>query len=166
MNVRPLLELLHGRGAHADSVGCVRGLSVEEAGRTVAGLPHTIWQLLWHMNFWIRYDLDRIAGQAAPYPEHASASWPPPRPEDAAAWEGEVRRFALLLDEIATLARFGPDVLSRHVAATHPSHESKDATVYGVLWQIVAHDSYHLGQIADVRRALGAWPPPGGGDTW
>ena len=28
------------------------------------------------------------------------------------------------------------------------------------------HVSYHGGQIALVRRMLGAWPPPGGGDTW
>jgi hypothetical protein len=24
----------------------------------------------------------------------------------------------------------------------------------------------HLGQVVLLRRLLGAWPPPGGGDTW
>jgi len=28
------------------------------------------------------------------------------------------------------------------------------------------HVSYHVGQIALLRRMMGAWPPPGGGDTW
>jgi len=28
------------------------------------------------------------------------------------------------------------------------------------------HGTYHLGQVVLIRRMLGAWPPPGGGDTW
>ena len=28
------------------------------------------------------------------------------------------------------------------------------------------HVSYHVGQIALLRRMMNAWPPPGGGDTW
>ena len=28
------------------------------------------------------------------------------------------------------------------------------------------HISYHVAQIALLRRMMGAWPPPGGGDTW
>ena len=28
------------------------------------------------------------------------------------------------------------------------------------------HVSYHVGQIALLRRILGSWPPPGGGDSW
>jgi hypothetical protein len=35
-----------------------------------------------------------------------------------------------------------------------------------VLYQLAAHNSYHVGQIVVLRQALGAWPPPGGGDTW
>ena len=31
---------------------------------------------------------------------------------------------------------------------------------------VAQHNSYHLGQIVMLRRVLGAWPPPAGGDTW
>jgi uncharacterized damage-inducible protein DinB len=31
---------------------------------------------------------------------------------------------------------------------------------------VAAHNSYHIGQIVLLRRMLGAWPPPTGGDTW
>jgi uncharacterized damage-inducible protein DinB len=31
---------------------------------------------------------------------------------------------------------------------------------------MVAHTSYHVGQIAMIRRVLGAWPPGAGGDSW
>jgi uncharacterized damage-inducible protein DinB len=30
----------------------------------------------------------------------------------------------------------------------------------------MVHNSYHVGQIAMLRRMLGAWPPQSGGDTW
>lgn len=35
-----------------------------------------------------------------------------------------------------------------------------------VLRGVGSHVSYHFGQIALLRRMLGAWPPRGGGDTW
>jgi len=28
------------------------------------------------------------------------------------------------------------------------------------------HTAHHFGQVVTVRQSLGAWPPPGGGDTW
>jgi hypothetical protein len=35
-----------------------------------------------------------------------------------------------------------------------------------VLWQTLVHNSYHLGQVVQVRQALQAWPPKTGSDTW
>jgi uncharacterized damage-inducible protein DinB len=34
------------------------------------------------------------------------------------------------------------------------------------LWQIMVHNSYHVGQIAVLMRAFGLWPPRAGTDTW
>jgi uncharacterized damage-inducible protein DinB len=45
-------------------------------------------------------------------------------------------------------------------------HATQGATVEDVVWQTIVHNSHHLGQVVMVRRLLGAWPPPGGGDTW
>jgi len=67
---------------------------------------------------------------------------------------------------LAALAESAPDVLAREVAGTHPDHERHSSTLLAVLWQTLVHNSYHLGQIAMLRQALGAWPPKGGGDTW
>ena len=39
-------------------------------------------------------------------------------------------------------------------------------TVLEMLQLIASHNSYHMGQIALIRRSLGAWPPPGGGASW
>lgn len=164
---RALIELLHGRGAHTDPLACVDGLTPEAAGRVPAESPHSIWQLLWHMNYWLDYDLRRIRGEAPPYPAHNDESFPPaPAPRDEEEWQREVTRFQRLLGDCAALAQSGRDVLEREVPPTHPSHSQRSSTVEAVLWQLVAHNSYHAGQIALLRRQLGIWPPPGGGDTW
>ena len=41
-----------------------------------------------------------------------------------------------------------------------------DRTPLGEVLMVQGHDSYHLGQIVQLREQLGSWPPPKGGDTW
>jgi uncharacterized damage-inducible protein DinB len=167
MNQRILIELLRGRGAHADSIQCFRGLDFEQAGRMAEGFPHTLWQLLSHLNYWMRYELARISGTNPEYPEHAAESWPTDRaPQTSSEWNTEVRAFEALLSKLARFAESGEETLRRVVPSTDKSHEGTDASLLGVLCQTVVHNSYHLGQVVLLRRAFGAWPPPGGGDTW
>ncbi len=158
-----LQDLLRGRGAHVDPVAIVGGIPVELAGRSLDGAQHTIWQLVWHMNYWMDYELQSLRGPEAGYPEHASESWPAvPTPPDAATWEGEVARFRRQVEE---LAAWGTRA-AREGSLDRLLHADQDDRVRDVLWQMAAHNSYHTGQVALLRRAFGAWPPAGGGDTW
>jgi len=167
MTSRVLIELLRGKGAHVDPIACIEDVSSELAARHVEGFPHSIGELVFHMNYWMDYDLRRIAGEAPPYPLHNSESFPSkPCPADAGEWDGLTKRFAALIDHSARLADSAPEELQRHVKPTHPSHKERAATLEALLWQLVTHNSYHVGQIAMLRRALGAWPPRSGGDTW
>jgi uncharacterized damage-inducible protein DinB len=162
-----LLELLRGKGAHADPVACVEDLSAEMAACNVERFPHSIGQLVFHMNYWMDYDLRRIRGESPPYPAHNSESFPTRfTPADAREWEGLKERFSVLLADSAALAKSSAQELERHIEATHPSHNERAATLEAVLWQLTVHNSYHVGQIAMLRRMMGAWPPRGGGDTW
>ena len=167
MSSRVLTELLHGRGAHADPVACIEDVSAEVAGRQVEGFPHSIRDLVFHMNYWMDYELRRIAGERPPYPAHNSESFPSkPAPGDALEWGALTKRFSALINQSAVLADSSPQELERHFEPTHPSHKERETTLEAVLWQVVAHNSYHIGQVAMIRRALGAWPPQRGGDTW
>jgi uncharacterized damage-inducible protein DinB len=162
-----LTELLHGKGAHADPLACIEDLSADLAARHVAGFPHSVGQLVSHMNYWMDYDLRRIRGEKPPYPAHNSESFPSKStPADSEEWDHLRRRFAALIDNSAALANSSRQELERVIEATHPSHKERAATLEAVLWQLVAHNSYHVGQIAMIRRMLGAWPPRAGGDTW
>jgi uncharacterized damage-inducible protein DinB len=162
-----LRELVHGKGAHVDPVACVEDVSAELASRTVAGYPHSIWQIVEHMNYWMDYDLGKIAGENRPYPDKAIESWPAqPNPATGQQWRDSTSRFANLLARIAQLAESDEAALARKVRHLGPEQSPRESTVRAMLWQIAAHNSYHTGQIALLRRQAGAWPPERGGDTW
>jgi uncharacterized damage-inducible protein DinB len=167
MPSRALIELLHGKGAHADPFACVEDLSAEFAARHVEGFPHSIGQLVFHMNYWMDYELRRIRCQRPAYPEHNAESFPSaPSPADAQDWDRLKKDFASLLADFAALANSSPEELQRQIETVHEGDTKVARTLEAVLWQMVAHNSYHVGQIALIRRTLGAWPPRGGGDTW
>jgi uncharacterized damage-inducible protein DinB len=167
MPSRALDELLRGKGAHADPVACVEDLTAELAARQVAGFPHSIGQLVFHMNYWMDYELRRIRGERPTYPEHSSESFPPaPSPADAQDWERLRKRFASLLADITLLSKSSAEEMQRQIETVHEGDAKLAGTLEAVLWQMVAHNSYHTGQIAMFRRVLGTWPPRCGGDSW
>jgi uncharacterized damage-inducible protein DinB len=167
MSSRALTELLHGKGAHADPVACVEDLSAELAARHVEGFAHSIGQLAFHMNYWMDYELRRIRGKRPAYPEHNSESFPPaPSPADAQDWDHLRERFVGLLAAFVALANSSPEEMGRQIETVHAGDKKVAGSREAVLWQMVVHNSYHMGQIAMIRRMLGAWPPRGGGDSW
>jgi uncharacterized damage-inducible protein DinB len=119
------------------------------------------------MNFWMSYELRRILRENPPYPAHAAESWPAnAAPESEKEWSDAVALYKSLLAELATLAESSSEVLAQEVSATYSGHTKYSSSLLAVLWQTVVHNSYHVGQIAMLRRVLGAWPPQGGGDSW
>jgi uncharacterized damage-inducible protein DinB len=113
------------------------------------------------------YELRRIRGERPQYPEHNSESFPPtPSPDDAEDWERLRRHFTGLLADFAELAKSSAEEMQRQIETVHGGDKKVAGTLEAVLWQMVAHNSYHVGQIAMIRRMLGAWPPRGGGDSW
>jgi uncharacterized damage-inducible protein DinB len=164
---RTLTELLRGKGAHADPIACVEDVSADLAAKQVAGFPHSIGQLVFHMNYWMNYELRRIHGEKPKYPEHNSESFPAVlSPADPEEWERLRKDFVSLVAEYRTLAASSRTELDRQIEAIHDSDQKVAGTLEAVLWQMVAHNSYHVGQIAMIRRVLRVWPPKAGGDSW
>ena len=157
-----LIELLRGKGAHADPLACVEDISPDLAHCRAGDFPHTIADLVFHMNYWMVYELRRIRGEKPKYPEHNAESFPSKKEN----WESLKNEFTHLLDEFSALAKSPRAQLDREIEANHEGDKKVAGTLEAVLWQMVAHNSYHAGQIAMIRRALGAWPPRSGGDSW
>jgi uncharacterized damage-inducible protein DinB len=159
-------ELVRGQGAHADALALVEGVPVETAGRLVLAFPSSIYGLVWHMAYWMDYELERVRGRNPPYPERAAESWPAaPAPGSAAEWEHTVARYRSGILALQALADLPPAEATRKVALTS-STTSQGDNARDIVWQTLVHNSYHLGQVAVLRQALGAWPPPSGRDTW
>ena len=167
MPQQAILELLRGKGAHVDPLACVEDLPYDLARREIKSFPHSIGQLVFHMNYWMSYELKRIRGEKPKYPEHNAESFPPsPSPSDPEDWSRLKRDLAWLLVEFTKLAQSSREELDRQIETVHDGDKKVAGTLEAVLYQMVAHNSYHLGQIAQLRRVLNAWPPAAGGDTW
>ncbi len=156
MSQQALIELLRGKGAHVDPLACVEDISAELASRQVDGFPHSIAQLVFHMNYWMDYELRRIRWETPKYPEHNAESFPVVAAVDAEEWERLKKNLGRLLGQFAVLAKSSPDELQRQVEIVQERDAKLAGTVEAVLWQTVSHNSYHVGQIAMVRRMLGA----------
>ena len=157
-----LTELLRGKGAHVDPIACVEDIDADFAQRRMANFPHSIADLVFHMNYWMNYELKRIRGEKPNYPEHNAESFPS-LPQN---WDHLKRDLSWFLAEFAKLAGSPQSELNRDLESIHEGDKEVSGTLESVLWQMVAHNSYHTGQIAMIRRGLGIWPPKSGGDTW
>ena len=151
---RLLPKLFRGGQAFLGVEEIISDLTAEQAVSYVKGLPHSVAELLDHVNWWNSWMLDILeSGQAMPYPECAAQTW---RKVDAAQWPEIKTEFYTLLSRIdAHAAR--PDLASP---------VNFDETVGELLADFALHTAHHFGQIITVRQALDAWPPAGGGDTW
>jgi uncharacterized damage-inducible protein DinB len=159
-----LTELLRGKGAHADPIACLEDISSNLANQRIENFPYTIADLVFHMNYWMAYELRRIRGEKPKYPEHNAESFPTKTKQED--WESIRSEFTSLLSEFGRLAASSRAELDRQIEPSHEADKNLAGTLESVLWQMVAHNSYHTGQIAMLRRALNAWPPKAGGDTW
>ena len=149
---------LEGRGAHVLTANVFDGLDWRLAGDQPSGSPYTVWQLLSHMIYWQDFGLSLVHGIEPEKPPHASDSWPGgAAPESEQAWLNAVARFKAGLAESRREAQQDAGAPT----ATHP-----DKTRAERLTATASHNSYHAGQVTLLRRMLGSWPPPGGGDTW
>jgi len=147
-----------GKGAHTDAERMLDGLDWKLAGVLPSGAPYSILQSANHIIFWNGYTLAHLAGQEPKPPEHAADGWPgPASPGSDEEWQAFVGAFKASLTALAEAAR------ARRFAEVSSWHSF---TRLDALRAMSNHVSYHVGQIALVRRMLGAWPPPGGGDTW
>ncbi len=160
--MQALTELLRGKGSHVDPVACVEDVPAELAERHIEGFPHSIADLVFHMNYWMNYELKRIRGEKPRYPEHNAESFP----STGQDWNHLRRDLSWFLAEFAKLAQSPRAALDRIIESGHEGDKKLAGNLEAVLWQMVAHNSYHAGQIALIRRSLNEWPPKGGGDTW
>ncbi len=147
-----LLYLLGGGGAHLSFEKAIAGLPAAARGRRPAGMPHSPWEILEHLRI-AQWDILEFSRD----PRHVSPDWPGgywPRTEAApgpAAWEKSVRSFRA---DLKAMQRLVADART-DLYARIPHGDGQ--TILREALLLADHNGYHLGQLVQVRKALGAW---------
>jgi hypothetical protein len=144
--------LISGGGAHAKLDDVIKNFPPELRGTKPEGLPHSAWMLLEHMRI-AQWDILEFSRSA----KHKSPSWPQgywpktDKPPNAAAWNKSIAQFRAdqqaMIDLVAN-----PQT---DLFAKIPWGDGQ--TVLREALLVADHNAYHLAQIVDVRRVLGAW---------
>ena len=144
--------LLGGGNAHAKFDDIVKGIPPNLRGQKPAGMPHSPWMLLEHLRIAQHDILEFSRSKDHQSPEWPGGYWPKNEaPPNSEAWDRGVEGFRKDLDAIRKLVN---DPKTDLLAAI-PWGDGQSILREALL--VADHNSYHLGQLLDVRRLLGIW---------
>jgi DinB superfamily len=148
-----VLYLLDGGGAHAKFDQAIAGIPPKMRGRKPDGLPHSLWMLLEHLRIaqWDILEFSRHSKHESPkWPE---GYWPTTEaPPSTADWDASIKKFRQDQKAMQALVKDPQTDLFAPIAW------GDGQTILRETLLLADHNAYHLGQMLDVRRLLGAWP--------
>jgi hypothetical protein len=152
-HLRQNLEyLISGGGAHAKFDDAIKNLPPKLRGAKPENFPHSPWMLLEHLRIaqWDILEFSRSENHKSPkWPE---GYWPKSaEPPSAAAWAKSVEQFRA--DQKAMLDLIADP--KTDLFAKIPWGDGQ--TILRETLLVADHNAYHVAQIVDVRRLLGAW---------
>jgi len=148
-----LVYLLKGGGAHVHFMDALEGFPAGKHGTFADALPHTGWQLLEHVRLaqWDIMDFSKNSKHVSP--DFPGGYWPKtPAPANEKAWDESVAAFQRDLQEMVHLVQDPRTDLFAKIP------HGQGQTILREALLLADHNAYHLGQLVDLRRALGAWP--------
>jgi hypothetical protein len=148
-----LVSLLKGGGAHVHFMDAVEGFPASKRGTYAQGLAHTGWQLLEHARLaqWDILEFSRNHEHVSP--EFPEGYWPKtPAPVSEEEWNKTAEAFQRDLRDMIKLVENPRTDLYAKIPHGQGQTILREALV------LADHNSYHLGQLVDLRRALGTWP--------
>lgn len=138
----------HGEAWHGPSVREVlEGVTPAGAREHPVAGAHSIWELVAHIEAWVRAPLEATEGVAMPWPIPAEMDWPPIA-EGAGAWTDAQDRLFTAAERLAkTIETFSEARLKETVPG-------REFDFYFLFHGVVQHSLYHAGQIAILKKAL------------
>jgi hypothetical protein len=147
-----LIELLTGGHAHAKFDDAIRGLPAKLRGAKPDNFPHSPWMLLEHLRI-AQEDILAFSRN----PKYEAPKWPDdywPKaaaPRNAAAWTKSVQQFRA---DAKTMQKL---VANPKTDLFAPIPWGEGQTILREALLLADHNSYHIAQLIDARRLLGAW---------
>ena len=148
-----LVDLLKGGNAHAGFDQAIEGIPVKVRAQRPSDFPHAPWMLLEHLRI-AQWDILEFSRNK----KHVSPKWPEgywPSADDvptSAAWDKSIKNFRKDLKAMQALVSNPKTDLYARI----PWGDGQTILRQALL--VADHNAYHLAQLIDVRRLLGAWP--------
>ncbi len=124
----------------------VAGLTAEQANWTDGKGNHSVGQLVNHLIFWDRRNLEKFEGK--PVEKYNGNNDETFTSFDSKQWSTAVKQ----LDEVMT----------EWENAVASAEEGKLQASYSMIAHVGTHNAYHIGQIIYVRKEQGSWNPANG----
>ena len=142
---------IHGDFIFPDPWNAIKDLDYETAGKTIHGLPNSIYQIVHHFVAWARWGLHGAKGM--PFirttTDEEGNFFPADESPTEEQWEQtKLSVKTLIADFEAALA--GIDHTVNH-------HDWQDFNNGRAIIFIVAHTSYHVAPVIMLQRLLGVW---------
>jgi hypothetical protein len=147
-----MVFLLKGGGAHATFDEAVKDMPADLRGVKPNGFPHSAWMLLEHLRI-AQWDILEFSRN----PKYKAPKWPDdywPKtgtPQNAAAWNKSVGQFRKDLKAMQELVADPKTDLYASISWGDGQTVLREALL------VADHNAYHIAQLVDVRRLLGAW---------
>ena len=140
--------------AHAGLDSSIANVPPELRGKRPDGLPHSVWEQLYHIRYTLHDLLDFCINDKYHEPKWPDDYWPAsPAPANDDEWQDTIDAIHL---HNAAFAAFTMEK-DRDLTAKIP-HGTGQTYLRTVL-VAMDHASYHVAQIVLTRRLLGDWPP-------
>ena len=147
-----IARMLNWQDAHVNLEKAVEDFPPDLRGKKPEGASHSAWQLLEHIRL-AQWDiLDFIKNL-----DYEELNWPDdywpkdPAPPDDFAWDKSIKSFKSDLNELQEMAK--DSSIDLYSKIPHGSGQ----TVLRELLLVADHNTYHLGQIVQLRKMLGIW---------
>lgn len=133
----------------------LEGVTAEQAAARPIPGAHTIAELVAHMTAWTREVARRLRDGVAREPE--DGDWPPVDALTPEGWAAALDRLGAARRELLdALEAFPPERLDERVGDERTPEMGTGVSYAVHLHGVAQHDAYHSGQIALLRKALGA----------
>ena len=147
-----IVSLLKGGSAHATFDDAVKNIPEKLWGVKLEGLPHSAWMLLEHLRIaqWDILEFCRNARYKAPkWPDEY---WPAEEaPPNDRAWDKSIQQFRKEAKTMQELVGNSKTDLFAKI------EWGEGQTILREALLVADHNAYHIAQLVDLRRLLGAW---------
>jgi hypothetical protein len=144
-----LPDLIISSRAFAKPVNIIQTIPFDKVTLRPSNAPHSLYEELYHIDYWQSVSLAITRGEKPPMPFHNSESFPGKNEVSEKAWRA-------LVDKVLSDLKVAADLATNEEALANAIQPG--LTIRDELTLLAAHNAYHFGRMVMLRQLLGIWP--------